>query len=245
MTALSAILLATAFVSLLSFSGVLVAFFRSAVLSRFSVFFVALAAGALIGTAFLHLLPEAVEGGVERPFFLLILGGFVLFFLVEKTLHWHHAHLATHERRHLGVLSLVGDFLHNFIDGLIIAAAFLVDVRLGVTVTAAMALHEIPQEVSEFGVLLYAGFARARALFLNFFSATSVILGGAAGFFFAGAVEQVAPALIAFAVGSFLYLGASDFVPEIRKEEGFRKSFTTFLVFVGGIVLMWLFTFLE
>ncbi|MFH1584943.1 MAG: ZIP family metal transporter [Patescibacteria group bacterium] len=239
------ILLATIAISLLSFSGVLLVFLRAGLLERISILLVALAAGALMGAAFLHLLPEAIEKGLNEYSFLTVLIGFLMFFLLEKSLHWHHSHQATHKHFHLGVLSLTGDFIHNFVDGLIIAASFLVSLPLGITVSAAMALHEIPQEISEFGVLLYAGFRKTRALLLNFFSASSVILGGIVGYGLGGMLEPWIPCVIFFAVGSFLYLGASDFVPEIRKEEGARRSMVTFSVFVLGIALMWAFTFLE
>ena len=210
-----------------------------------SIFLVAFAAGALMGAAFLHLLPEAIGDGVSDKLMLCPLFGFIGFFLLEKVLHWHHTHSDDAGHAPLGALSLIGDGMHNFLDGVILAAAFLVDVKLGFAATAAVALHEIPQEISEFGVLVYAGFGKRRALLLNFISATSVILGGIAGYYLLGVIEQWIPAIILFAVGTFLYLAASDFVPEIRKEEGLEKSLKIFLIFGLGIFLMWLFTLIE
>ena len=246
MTTFLYIILATGSISLLSFIGVTLLFFQEQVLKRISIFLVAFAAGALVGAAFLHLLPEAIGDGVgDKLMMLYPLLGFVGFFLLEKVLHWHHTHSDDAGHAPLGLLSLIGDGMHNFLDGVILAAAFLVDIKLGLAATAAVALHEIPQEISEFGVLVYAGFTKRKALFFNFISATSVILGGVVGYLLLGVIEQWIPAIILFAVGTFLYLAASDFVPEIRKEEGFGKSLKIFFIFGSGILLMWLFTLIE
>jgi len=196
-----------------------------------------------MGAAFLHLLPEAIEKTESKNAFVYILIGFGIFFFVEKILHWHHSHRRQAEHAPLGMLSLLGDGLHNFIDGMVIAATFFVDVRLGFVTAAAVALHEVPQEIAEFGVLVYAGFSKRRALILNFLSATTVIAGGMVGFFLQGFLRERIALFILFAVGIFLYLAASDFVPEIRKEEGLKKSLTLLFTFAAGIFLMWAFTF--
>ncbi|MCH7604723.1 ZIP family metal transporter [Patescibacteria group bacterium] len=246
MNGLFAIILATSSISFLSLSGVMLLFLREDLFRRLSIFLVAFAAGTLMGVAFLDLLPEAV-GMLDElgNSFVFILIGFLTFFLIEKTLHWHHTHRADPKHAPLGMLSLVGDAFHNFIDGIILAAIFLVDVRLGMAATVAVALHEIPQEISEFGVLVYSGFSRQRALFLNFISATTVIVGGVVGFFLVGAMIQWLPLFLLFAVGTFLYLAASDFVPEIRKEEGVARSIQIFLIFVAGLLFMWLLSLVE
>tara|TARA_Y100000310_G_scaffold344267_1_gene456101 strand:- start:1918 stop:2655 length:738 start_codon:yes stop_codon:yes gene_type:complete len=245
MSVFLSILVATAAVSILSLSGVVLLAFRDHLLQKVTIFLVALAAGALMGTAFLHLLPEALDNGFSQSIFLYPLIGFITFFLFEKIFHWHHTHRKDTSHAPLGALSLIGDFLHNFLDGIILAAAFLLDIKLGVIAAGAVALHEIPQEISEFGVLVYAGFSKTKALLLNFLSATSVIFGGVAGYFIGGAIESAIPFVIMFAVGTFLYLAASDFVPEIRKVHGLARSFQTFLVFGVGIALMWVFTYIE
>ena len=134
---------------MLSLAGVVLLFFNESVLKQISIFLVAFSAGALMGAAFLHLLPEAIAEGLVDGMFIYPLFGFVGFFLLEKILHWHHTHRDDAEHAPLGVLSLVGDGMHNFLDGIILAAAFLVDIKLGVAATAAVALHEIPQEISE------------------------------------------------------------------------------------------------
>ena len=246
MSLLGLILLATGIISALSLSGSVFLFLRKHILDKLAIFLVAFAAGALMGTAFLHLLPEAVEMVEGKGAFLYILIGFTIFFFLENILHWHHSHRdrgAAHAQ--LGTLSLLGDAAHNFLDGLIIAVAFFIDIRLGIITATATALHEIPQEVAEYGVLIYAGFSRARALVFNFLSATTVIAGGIVGYLLQDVIGQWVTIIVFFAVGTFLYLAASDFVPEIKKEQGLKKSLTLLSVFAAGIMLMWLFTFIE
>ena len=198
-----------------------------------------------MGTAFLHLLPEAIEGIESKNAFLFILFGFGLFFFIENILHWHHTRGDYPEHRSFGILSLLGDGVHNFVDGMIIAAVFFVDMKLGFVTVLAVALHEIPQEIAEFGVLIYSGFSRKRAFLLNFISATTVILGGVVTFLLAGVLGEWISLLLLFAVGIFVYVAASDFVPEIRKEERLSKSLGLLLTFAAGIFLMWLVLFLE
>ncbi|HEY4509980.1 MAG TPA: ZIP family metal transporter [Candidatus Paceibacterota bacterium] len=240
-----AILLSCGFISLLSFSGAAFLFFQRQLIQKFSIFLLAFAAGASMGAAFLHLLPEAIEGIESENAFLFVLFGFGLFFFIENILHWHHTRGDHPEHRSLGILSLLGDGVHNFVDGMIIAAVFFVDMNLGFVTVLAVALHEIPEEIAEFGVLIYAGFSRKRALLLNFLSATTVILGGVVSFLLAGFLGQWISLFLLFAVGIFVYVAASDFVPEIRKEEGLPKSLGLLFTFAAGIFLMWLVLFLE
>ena len=240
-------LLATFGIALLALSGSLFLFLKDHLLQRISLYLIALAAGALLGTAFLHLLPEVLKEGFPEHGFLVLLGGFLFFYIGEKLLHLHHRGEGTdeHNPRDLGILSLSADVSHNFIDGVILAAAFLVDIKLGLITAAAIALHEIPQEIAEFGVLLYAGFSKHKALLLNFLSATTVIFGGVVGFLFQEILVFFIPFVLLFAAGSFLYIGASDFIPEFKKEREPKKALFLSLTFFFGIFLMWIFTFLE
>ena len=135
-------------------------------------------------------------------------------------------------------MNLVGDSLHNFIDGLVIASVFLVDFRLGVITTLAMALHEIPQEIGDFGVLIHAGFNRTKALVLNFLVASVVIIGGVVGYFASFYINSIIPLLLPIAAGGFIYIAASDLIPEIRKESDLKKSTMSFGIFLLGIILM-------
>lgn len=179
MTPFLATLLATLGIAALALSGSFLLFLKDYILKHISLYLLALAAGALLGTAFLHLLPEVLEEGIPQQGFLILLGGFLFFYIGEKLLHLHHGAEGTdeHNPRVLGVLSLSADAVHNFVDGIILAVAFLVDIKLGLITAAAVALHEIPQEIAEFGVLLYAGFSKYRALLLNFISAKSKTKG--------------------------------------------------------------------
>lgn len=241
-------LLSALSISAVSLVGVSILFLRAHILRGISFFLLAFAAGALLGTAFLHLLPEAIEEyEITANTLAIALAGFLLFFVAEKLLHLHHSHREEdeHRTRSLGILTLLGDGIHNFLDGLIIGIAFLVDVQLGVVAAAAVALHEIPQELAEFGVLLYAGFTKKRALLFNFLSASTVVFGAAIGFWLGEVLETIILPVIMLAVGTFLYVAASDFVPEIQREKGEKRSIELMLVFILGILTMWAFTFFE
>jgi len=201
---------------------------------------VALAAGALIGGAFLHLLPRAIaESGTDDglPLFLYLVVGFCTFYVLEQFIHWHH-HAAVHEREPVSYLVLFSDVIHNFIDGLVIAGAFVVGVPVGVATTVAIALHEVPQESGDFGVLVYGGLDRRQALVLNYLSQTTVIAGGVVGFYLSDVVTGAPTVLLPFAAGSFIYIASSDLIPEIKGDEDVRRPFAYFLVFLAGILLM-------
>ncbi|HEX9722646.1 MAG TPA: ZIP family metal transporter [Candidatus Paceibacterota bacterium] len=239
------ILVSTGFISLVSFSGALFLFFQKHLVQRISLFLLAFAAGSFMGAAFLHLLPEAVEQVESANSFLFILLGFGLFFFIENIFHWHHVRNDEPEHKSLGMLTLLGDGVHNFLDGMIIAAVFFVDIKLGFAATLAVALHEIPQEIAEFGVLIHAGYSRMRALLFNFLSASTVIAGGILSFFLEAWLGQWIALFMLFAAGVFIYVAASDFVPEMRKERNFSKSISLLATFAAGVFLMWLVLFLE
>ena len=215
-------------------------FFNKEKLSKITMFLVSLSAGALIGGAFLHLLPEASEKMEPEKLFFVVLLAIVIFFLVEKIFHWRHCHKENCEIHTFGYMNLVGDCLHNFIDGLVIASVFLVDFKLGVITALAVALHEIPQEIGDFGVLVHAGFNKTKALALNYMVASTIILGGAVGYFATLYIENVVTYLLPIAAGGFIYIAVSDLIPEIRKEGNFKKSLISFAVFLLGIILMFL-----
>ena len=136
-------------------------------------------------------------------------------------------------------MNLIGDGIHNFIDGLIIAASFVINFPLGIATTIAVIAHEIPQELGDFGVLVYGGFTKLKALFFNFLTALTAILGAVIGFFLAGSVEGFVPFLIPFAAGGFIYIAASDLVPELHKEADLKKSILSFIFFLLGIIFMY------
>jgi zinc and cadmium transporter len=239
------ILIACFLISISVWLAVLFLFFKKETLSKITMFLVSLSAGALIGSAFLHLLPEASEEMEAEKLFFIVLLAFVIFFLIEKLFHWNHCHKENCEIHTFGYMNLVGDSLHNFIDGLVIASVFLVDFKLGVVTTLAIALHEIPQEIGDFGVLIHAGFNKVKALVLNYIIATTIILGGVVGYFASFYIKDSIPYLLPIAAGGFIYIASSDLMPEIRKETNLKKSIISFGIFLSGIVLMYAVKFLE
>jgi zinc and cadmium transporter len=225
--------------------AVLFLFFKKETLSKLTMSLVSLSAGALIGGAFLHLLPEASEIMDSEKLFFIVLLSFVGFFIIEKLFHWRHCHKESCEIHTFGYMNLVGDSLHNFIDGLVIASAFIVDFKLGIVTAIAIALHEIPQEIGDFGVLIHAGFNKAKALMLNYAVASVIILGGIVGYFASVYIENIVPYLLPIAAGGFIYIASSDLMPEIRKETNFKKSIFSFGIFLLGIILMFAVKFLD
>lgn len=200
---------------------------------------VALSTGALLGGAFLHLLPEATrEKGADLAIFLYLLLGFSIFFMLEQFLHWRHQHTATPQIKPFSYLILVSDAAHNFIDGLIIAASFITSFYLGVVTTLAVALHEIPQELGDFAVLVYGGFSKKRALFFNFITALTAILGGVVGYLASSIMQTSIIYLLPFAAGNFIYIAAADLIPEIKHQTSLRRAVIHFVVFLIGIGIM-------
>jgi len=245
------ILVSTVLVSLVSFVGVLLLFLKEELLDRILLILVAFSAGALLGAAFLHLLPEAIsEIGLQEEDVLRISGfvllGFCLFFILEQFISWHHHHAVRHPAiKPFSYLILFSDGIHNFFDGLAIAASFATGLSTGMITTLAVVLHEIPQEIGDFGILIYGGFKKSSALFFNFVSALTAVLGGVIGFLLAGQIGDSIVFLLPFAAGNFIYISASDLIPEIKGGKPDRKSLVCFAVFVLGIVLMLLLLKLE
>jgi zinc and cadmium transporter len=237
---LAAILVATFVVSLISFVGVICLALKENILNKILLVLIGLSAGALMGGAFLHLLPEAAEKQSGLDVYLFVLVGFILFFLIEKVLHWRHCHKGECDVHTFQYMNLVGDSIHNFIDGLIMAASFVVSFPLGITTTIAIATHEIPQEIGDFGVLLYGGFSKKRAITLNFVVALTAVIGGVVGYFVSNRIDNIVLFILPFAAGGFIYIAATDLVPEIRKELNMKKYMATLLVFICGILMMWI-----
>jgi zinc and cadmium transporter len=236
------IIVATFLITLIAFIGIFTLALKEKVLNKILLILVSLSAGALMGGALLHLLPEAVEKAEEThiDIFIIVLFGFILFFLIEKVLHWRHCHKGKCDVHTFHYMNLIGDSVHNFIDGLILAASFVVSTELGLTTTLAIAAHEIPQEIGDFGVLIYGGFEKKKAIILNFCVALTIVLGGIIGYFISKATEQAVVFLLPFAAGGFIYIAATDLVPEIKKEINIKKSMATLAVFIIGILIMWI-----
>ena len=231
-------LLATLAVSLASLSGLPLIYLGLKRIAGFTSFLVAFAAGALMGGAFLHLLPEATEKIEVLAVSWCILIGVVAFFILERLLRWRHCHEETCEVHPVGYLNLIGDCLHNFLDGVIIAAAFLESTHLGVAVTVVILAHEVPQEIGDLGVLMHSGLTLSRAVMLNLFVALTAILGTVIGYYALEDFQKYIPYVLAISAGGFLYISACDLIPELHKERRQGRAWMALVLFLLGIGLM-------
>lgn len=232
------ILLASFAESLVSFIGGVLAFLNAETIRRFAHFVVSFAVGALLAVSFLDLIPEAVAMSSLEFVMPLVMAGMILFFVLEKFLFWYHCHEGKCPVHTYTYLILWGDFLHNFIDGVIIALTFMVDVKLGVLTTFAVILHEIPQEIGDFGILLHGGFSKKRALFYNFLVSTSTILGAILTFSMGTALGPFIPVGLALAAGNFIYLAATDLMPELHESSKFSHSIGQVALIILGAILV-------
>lgn len=228
-------------VSLVSLIGILALSLRASFLNASVFALVSLSVGALVGDAFFHLIPEAYSEGDSFLTSIFIIGGILVFFVIEKFLHWHHHHgleavePATHP---VGKMILVSDGVHNFIDGLIIGASFLISPEIGIATTIAVILHEIPQEIGDYGVLIHAGYSKTKALFFNFVSALFAFLGAGVSLLLGLQSESFAGILLPFAAGGFIYIAMTDLIPELHKEKGLKTSVVQLVAILVGIVAM-------
>lgn len=247
------VIISVIIVSLVSLVGIVSLLMGSKKLSKLLLSLVSLSAGTLLGGAFLHLLPEAVEHqGFSLGVSLLVLGGVLLFFITEKLVHMHKCHLPHEHKRpmlheshkhHIGVMNLLGDGVHNFVDGLIIAGSYIVSIPVGVAATIGIIFHEVPQEMADFGVLLYAGYSKMKALLLNFFIAAIAVIGAIVGLVLGSSSHQFAVDLLPFAAGGFIYIAGSILLPELLKECSWKESIIHLLFFLLGIGVMVLLLF--
>ncbi len=227
-------------VSLVSLVGLFTLSLKDGLLQKYIFVLVSLAVGALLGDAFIHLIPEAFES-ISNPttVALVIIAGIFLFFILEKALHWHHhPGYEDHDHHPLGYLILVTDGLHNFIDGLIIVASYLVSVEVGIATTIAVILHEIPQEIGDFGVLLHSGYTKTKALWLNFVSALFAVAGAALALLLGSQVESLTTWLLPLAAGGFIYIAMSDLIPELHKTKKLKYSIIQLISIAVGVGAM-------
>jgi zinc and cadmium transporter len=233
-------------ISLVAFVGVLTLFFKERLLRKVLTALVAFAAGALMGGAFLHLIPEAILTlGMHEVsllnVFLYFLLGFCVFFVVEQLIRWHHHHTLEHpEIMPFSYLILIGDAVHNFIDGIVIAASFIVNFPVGIATALAVALHEVPQEIGDFGVLVYGGFEKVKALMLNYACATLIFFGALIGYVVHGMLGNSIVFLLPFAAGNFVYVAGADLVPEIGFKRSLKKTLMRFSLFLMGLAIMFI-----
>ncbi|MBS0303830.1 MAG: ZIP family metal transporter [Proteobacteria bacterium] len=232
-------------------SVLLAATLTLAVLGRVVRSLVSLSAGVLLGTSLLHALPEAFDSGAgAQPLFATLLGGLLFFWLLEKAdlyrhMHHHegdgHAHASHFDAAQAGrggLAVLVGDGVHNFCDGVLIAAAFLADPALGVVTAFAVAAHEIPQEAGDYIVLLNAGFTRRRALAFNMLSGVAAVAGGIAGYFLVGPWQATLPYLLVVASSSFIYVAVADLLPQLQQRLSWRETAIQLGWLAGGLALV-------
>jgi zinc and cadmium transporter len=212
--------------------------FKPATLQRLLLPLVAFAAGSLIGGAFFHMIPAAITAELSIvEVGIAVVAGFTVFFVLEQFLHWHHCHRAAAEcKQPLTYLILIGDGLHNFLGGLAIAGTFLVDPRLGITAWLAAAAHEVPQELGDFGVLVHGGWSKSKALLFNVLSGLTFLLGGLVTYHLADRIDVAW--LIPFAAGNFLYIGASDLVPEVSRHAQPGSGVLHLAAFLAGVLLL-------
>ncbi|MFA5745477.1 MAG: ZIP family metal transporter [archaeon] len=234
-------------ISFISIVGITVLFTKDKHLPNILLFLISFSAGALLGDAFIHLIPESFENGFGIAIPLAIILGILAFFVLEKIIHWRHCHLpTTKEHNHpLATMNLVGDAFHNFLDGLIIAASYVVSIPLGIATTIAVLLHEIPQEVGDFGVLLYAGYSKKKALIMNFLISLTALLGGIIGLLLSSKIALFSSIMIAFTAGGFIYIATSDLIPEMKKETAIKKTILQFIGILLGVGIMLLMLLLE
>jgi zinc and cadmium transporter len=241
MSTLAWIVVAGLGMSSLALVGTIAVMMPAPALARVLLPMVGLAAGSLLGGAFFHMLPESVDAlGNGLGVYLALVAGFLVFFVLEQFLHWHHCHRTEHvehiERRPLGYLILLADGLHNLIGGLAVGGAFVVDIRVGVVTWLVAAAHEVPQELGDFGVLVHSGWQRRSALAWNFASALTFLLGAVVAYWMSEHVEVAY--LLPFAAGNFIYIAAADLLPEITSEERTRDKLETSTAFVFGLAIL-------
>jgi zinc and cadmium transporter len=235
---LAAILISTFIVSLISLIGVFTLAIKDDLLRKILFSLVGFSAGALIGSAFLHILPDVLEKTKSINIYYYLILGIVIFFLMEKFFYWRHCHTVDCNVHAFTYLNLVGGSFHNFIDGLAIAASYTVSFNLGMITTLAIIFHEIPRELGDFGVLVYGGFSKTKALFYNFLSALAAMLGALSGYFIADVAKQFSFFILPLTAGGFIYISSSDLIPEIHKENDGKSSLAALIAFLSGILFM-------
>lgn len=244
MSTLFLIILANVGISLVSLAGGIVIIWKKLIDKKVVPYLVAFAAGVLLTTVFVDLLPEALEHAEEmgnhQNIFLPVFFGIMLSFFIERFLLWFHHHESTHGIKPAKYLIIIGDGIHNLIDGIVIAATFMTSPELGLITTIAIAAHEIPQEIADFGILVHSGLSKIKALIVNFFSALTAVLGGIISYFFLSAIEGSVPFLLALSSGIFIYIAGSDLIPHLHKDYREQRKWQQVIPLIAGIIIMYL-----
>lgn len=238
MSTLTAIIIFGLLMSSIALIGSVILLLPKSLLSRIIHPLVSFAAGSLLGGAIFHLLPHAIiEYGNSRPIYLALALGFVMMFILEQFLQWHHCHRAELPHRPVSYLILLADGLHNLIGGISVGAAFVIDIKLGITVWFVAVAHEIPQELGDFGILLFSGWGRMNALLFNFISALTFPLGALIAYFSSSHLNQ--GLLLAFGAGNFIYICAADLIPQLQTDQS-KEQVMNFTAFVLGLMILYL-----
>lgn len=240
---LTQIIIANIFISLLSLSGAIMILWKKMLTKNIIPYLVSFAAGVILTTSFLDLFPEAVEQaenlGLKINIFLPAFLGVVTSFFIERFLLWFHHHEHTHGIKPTIFLIIIGDGIHNFIDGITIAATYLANPTLGLMTTVAISAHEIPQEIADFSILVHSGLSKKSALIINGLSALTAVMGGILGFYFINSFKAGLPILLAFSAGIFIYISCSDLIPDLHRDYKEQRKWIQALPFVAGIALMY------
>jgi zinc and cadmium transporter len=235
-------------VSVISLVGILAFSLNEKILRKLLILFVSFSAGALLGDAFIHLLPDIVEReGFSLAISLFILFGIFIFFIVEKLINWRHCHdiaCETHSQT-FTYMNLVGDSVHNFIDGMVIAGSYLVSIHLGLATTLAVLFHEVPQEIGDFAVLVYGGFKKSKAVMFNLLAASFAVLGAVLMLGLETYISYLPIFLVPFTVGGFIYIASSDLIPELHKEVRPWVSLAQIIALITGVGIMVILTVFE
>ncbi len=230
--------------SAISLVGVFIFFFREEKVKKISLFVVSFAVGAMFGDVFIHILPEAfgkTGSSLMTPFGVII--GILIFFSLEKFLRWRHCHIqnSTGHYHPVVAMNLVGDNVHNLLDGVLIGASFLVSIPIGIASAVAIILHEIPQEIGDFGMLIRFGLSKRKALIFNFISSFSAIFGALASLILGSFIKDYALFMLPLTAGSLIYLAGSDLIPELHHETKVSASLAQLVAImmgVGGMALL-------
>lgn len=255
MSTLGYIIVFTLLGSVVSLIGGVILLSKEKLARKISHFLSSFAAGVLLATAFVDLLPEALEHaeelGTEVNIFIWVLLGILAFFLLERFIHWFHHHhdhkeVPNEEKKAVIPLIVLGDTVHNFIDGVVIAATFMVDIKLGMLTTFAVAAHEIPQEIGDFGIMIHRGMKKLSILLVNIVSALGALTGAVLTYLVGGGLDNILPIFLSIAAGFFIYIALSDLIPEIHGEDRRDVAFWETVLLILGVVVIWLaVTYLE
>lgn len=236
-------------VSMLALLGIVFLLFNEKTTQKILLSFVSLSTGALLGDVFIHIIPDLAENTETfAQSLLVVLGGILFSFILEKFIHWRHCHILPSGKHHhhpMGIVNIAGESLHNFIDGLIIAAGYIASPAIGFSTTIAVILHEIPHEVGNVAVLIHSGYSRKKALLLNLLSAVSCFIGAGIVLLTSGASVAIGDAMLPFAAGNLLYIAGSDLIPELHKETRLPHGLAQFACIVLGMAMMYAMLFLE